>query len=98
VSSGLPQDIARILNLYAGWIHASNGFLRPDDVSKLKADLMYNPTRWRGVPRDEIAAECRRLKMPEKHIDTIVDLVSRAQAGRTLIPEKHHRNSRFTFQ
>jgi hypothetical protein len=98
VSSGLPQDIVSILGLYAQWIRISDGFFRPDDVSKLKADLMYNPTRWRGVSVDEISAECRRLEMPEEAIATIVDLVSRAQAGRRLVPEKHHRVSRFTFR
>jgi hypothetical protein len=98
MSSGLPRDIVSILDLYAEWIRVSSGFFRPDDVSKLKADLMYNPTRWRGVRVGEISVECRRLEMPEEAIATIVDLVSRAQAWRRLVPEKHHRISRFTFQ
>jgi hypothetical protein len=98
VNSGLPQDIVSILELYAQWIRISSGFLRPDDVSKLKADLMYKPRRWHNVPVDEISAECRRYEMPDQAIATIVDLVSRAQAGRRLVPMKHHRTIHFTFQ
>jgi hypothetical protein len=61
----------------------------------LKADLMNTRHRWLGVPVDSIRDRCLELGMRIEDANEIADLVTRAQAGRRLGPQKTYRTFRF---
>jgi hypothetical protein len=95
VSNGLPQDVNQILEYLAMMAQGYNNHLKWNEEAKLKADLMNAKPRWRGVPVIEIRDRCRALGMREEDVTLIVDLVTRAQAGRRLIPQRSYRDFRF---
>jgi hypothetical protein len=95
VSGDLPQDIAQILGYLAEYARGYDNHLKWNEVAKLKADLMNARSRWRGVPVSVIAEECHRLGMRSKDIAEITSLVTKAQAGRRLVPQASYRTFRF---
>jgi hypothetical protein len=97
VSANLPQDIAQILDYLAQYAKGYDNHLKWNEVAKLKADLMNARSRWRGVSVSAIAEECRRLGMRAEDVDEITTLVTKAQAGRRLVPNASYRDFRFAF-
>jgi hypothetical protein len=95
VSADLPPDIAQILDYLAQNARGYDNHLKWNEVAKLKADLMNARSRWRGVPVSAIAEECRRLGMRDEDVAEITSLVTKAQAGRRLVPQKSYRSFRF---
>lgn len=94
-SSPLPEGIAAILEHLAGMARGYNNHLKWNEVAKLKADLMNTPARWRAVPVARVRERCLDLGMRAEDVDEIVDLVTRAQAGRRLMPQAGYRDFRF---
>jgi len=69
--------------------------LKWNEVAKFKADLMNVPHRWRGVSVQSVSVRCRELGMRPEDIHQIQELITKAQAGRRLIPQKSYRGFKF---
>lgn len=95
MSNGLPQDGDQILEYLAMMARGYGNRLKWNEEAKLKADLMNVSARWRGVPVSEITARCRVLGMRAEDIALVADLVTKAQAGRRLVPQRSYRGFRF---
>jgi len=72
-----------------------NNHLKWNEEAKLKGDLMNAKSRWRSVPVTDIRDRCRALGMREEDVTLIADLVTKAQAGRRLVPQSSYRDFRF---
>ncbi|MCT2262470.1 hypothetical protein M3F59_12740 [Brachybacterium muris] len=95
MASEIPADIDHILKGLAAWAEGYSTGLKWNEVAKLKADLMANRRYWLGVPVAAIRVRLRELGMSDADASTVCDLVSRAQAGRRLVPHWSYRS--FTF-
>ncbi len=95
MSNGLPPGISGILEYLAQMASGYDNHLKWNEVAKLKADLMNVPARWRGVSVSEIADSCRALGMRDEDAATVADLVTKAQEGHRLVPQKTYRGYRF---
>lgn len=95
VSNGLTRDVDEILQYLAMKAQGYDNHLKWNEEAKLKADLMNMKSRWRGVPVSEISARCRALGMREEDVTLISGLVTKAQAGRRLVPQSSYRDFRF---
>lgn len=71
--------------------------LKCNEVAKLKSDLMEVPQRWAGVAVDAIRERCISLGMADEDAHQIADLVTKAQAGRRLVPQPSYRGFRFAL-
>ena len=95
VPDDLPSGISEILEYLAMKARGYDNHLKWNEVDKLKADLMNAPSRWRGVAVSQVADRCRALGMRTEDVATMTDLITRAQAGRRLVPGKTYRGFRF---
>ena len=95
MSNGLPQHVNKILEYLAMTAQGYGNHLKWNEEAKLKADLMNVKSRWRGVSVSAVRDRCRALGMREEDITLIVDLVTRAQAGRRLVPQRSYRDFQF---
>jgi hypothetical protein len=95
VSDDLPDGIREILEYLAQMARGYDNHLKWNEVDKLKADLMNARVRWREITVSQVAARCRALGMRAEDIVTITDLITRAQAGRRLVPGRTYRDFRF---
>jgi hypothetical protein len=94
-SNGLTQDVDEILEYLAMMARGYDNHLKWNEEAKLKGDPMNAKSRWRGVPVSEIRDRCRALGMREEDATLIAGLVTKAQAGRRLVPQKSYRDFRF---
>lgn len=69
--------------------------LKWNEVAMLKADLMNMRHRWAGVSPEHIADRCLELGMRAEDVKEIELLVTKAQAGRKLVPQRSYRDHRF---
>lgn len=92
----LPPDVAGIAEHLAEWARGYNNHLKWDEQAKFKADLMNASLRWRGVSPTSFAAKLRNQGMREEDIKELVDWLSRAQAGRRLVPHRSYRSFVFS--
>lgn len=95
MSADLPNGISEILEYLAGMARGYDNHLKWNEVAKLKADLMNVRERWFGAPVELISARCLDLGMRPEDVEEVAELVSRAQAGRRLVPEASYRGFRF---
>jgi hypothetical protein len=95
MSNGLPKDVNQILEYLATAAQGYNNHLKWNEEAKLKGDLMNAKSRWRSVPVTDIRDRCRALGMREEDVTLIADLVTKAQAGRRLVPQSSYRDFRF---
>lgn len=91
----LPSDIVKILNFLASAAQGYDNHLKWNEEARLKADLMRNRRYWTGFPPSAVRAKCLELGMRDEDAALITDLVTRAQAGRRLIPQRSYKDSTF---
>ncbi len=91
----LPNGISEILDYLAVMARGYDNHLKWNEVAKLKADLMNARTRWKDVSVLGITEECSRLGMRSEDVATIGALVTKAQAGRRLVPSGGYRYFQF---
>lgn len=91
LSNGIPE----ILDYLAAAARGYDNHLKWNEVAKLKADLMNVRERWFGASVDEIRDVCLGHGMREDDVQTIIDLVRKAQARRRLVPSDGYRDFRF---
>lgn len=91
----LPNGIDKILEYLAEMASGYGKHLKWNEVAKLKADLMNVRHRWLGVPVQAVSERCRELGMRPEDVQEIQELVTKAQAGRRLIPQKSYRDFKF---
>lgn len=93
--TSLPEAIDRILEYLADMAASYTGGLKWNEEAKLKADLMNAPERWRGVSTQAVSERCLELGMSTQDTATIVGFISKAQAGRRLIPHRSYKEFKF---
>jgi hypothetical protein len=91
----LPNGIDGILDYLAEMASGYGNHLKWNEVAKLKADLMNVRHRWQGVSVQSISERCKELGMRHEDVQEIQDLITKAQSGRRLIPQKSYRDFRF---
>lgn len=91
----LPNGIDSILAYLAEMASGYGNHLKWNEVAKLKADLMNVRHRWLGVSVESVSERCRELGMRHEDVQEIQELVTKAQAGRRLIPQKSYRDFKF---
>lgn len=91
----LPPDVADIAEHLAEWARGYNNHLKWNEQSKFKADLMNARPRWRGVSPSSFAAKLKNEGMREEDVRELVDWLTRAQAGRRLVPHNSYRSFAF---
>ncbi len=98
VTAELSNGISDILAFLAEKAKGYNNHLKWNEVDRLKADLMNARQRWIGVPLDKIRAEMTALGMRMEDVDKCVDVISKAQAGRRLVPSsRFYRGHKFPY-
>ena len=93
--NNLPNGIDGILEYLAEMAAGYQNHLKWNEVAMLKADLMNVPHRWAGVSAKHIADRCLELGMRAEDVKEIELLVTKAQAGRRLVPQRSYRDHRF---
>lgn len=88
----LPPDVAGIAEHLAAWARGYNNHLKWDEQAKFKADLINARSRWRGVSPTSLAAKLRHEGMREEDVKELIDCLTRAQAGRRLVPHRSYRS------
>lgn len=91
----LPNGIDNILEYLPEMASGYGNHLKWNEVAKLKADLMNVRHRCLGVPVQSVSERCRELGMRPEDVQEIQELVTKAQAGRRLIPQKSYRDFKF---
>lgn len=94
----LPPDIVDILEGLAIMAKGYDNYLKWNEEAMLKADLMNNRRYWKGFPAKAVRDKCLELGMRGEDADRIFDYVSRAQAGRRLIPDRGYKDHRFKHE
>ncbi|UQN29577.1 hypothetical protein [Brachybacterium kimchii] len=92
----LPADIDQILKALASWAAGYSTGLKWNEVAKLKSDLMENRAYWRGFAPVLVRDRCLELGMEAEDAEEIHGYVTKAQAGKRLVPEKSYKG--FTFR
>lgn len=87
----LAPDIVTILEHLARWARGYDNHLKWNEEAKLKADLMNSRAQWLGFSAAAVRTKCIALGMREEDANLIADLVSKAQAGKRLIPKRSYR-------
>jgi hypothetical protein len=90
-----PEDIDRILEQLATMAAGYDNHLKWNEEAQLKADLMHNRRYWQGFDVALVRSRCQQLEMRPEDARLVSDLVSKAQAGRRLIPQRSYRDYRF---
>ncbi|WP_068056354.1 hypothetical protein [Nocardia xishanensis] len=96
----LPADVSAILEHVGRYAEGYGGHMKWNEEAKLKADMMNMRHRW-GSHRVSVAAlrhKCREVGLSDEDTNLIVDLLTKTQAGRRLIPQKTYRDFRFAQQ
>lgn len=94
----LPPDIVTILEHLARWARGYDNHLKWNEEAKLKADLMNSRAQWLGFSAAAVRTKCSALGMREEDANLIAGLVSKAQAGKRLIPKQSYRDFRFSHE
>lgn len=85
----LPLDIANILDSLVRWADGYGGNLKWNEEEKLKSDLMLNRSYWMKAPARLILGHLVEAGLNSDDCTTIIDYVTRAQAGRRLQPKSY---------
>jgi hypothetical protein len=95
--TGLPDDVNKIVEYLAMSAQGYGGKLKWDEVHKFKGDLMNARGRWRSdrVPIASFREKCIAAGLSTADADELVDMSTRAQAGRRLVPKWGY--ARFKF-
>jgi len=98
-SSELPDDVSQIVDYLAMAAQGYGGKLKWNEVHKVKGDLMNARRRWRPERVSVIAfkAKCLAVGLSSADTDELVDMLTRAQAGRRLVPKWGYAKFRFAF-
>lgn len=93
----LPSDVEKVLTYIARTAGAYRNRLQSHEVAKLKSDMMRVPHRWTPdrAPVRVVRAKCLELGMTEADTETVIDLLSKTQAGRRLVPNRFYRDFQF---
>jgi hypothetical protein len=91
----LPNGIDGILEYLGEMAAGYRNHPKWNEVAMLKADLMNVRQRWTGVSVQQIADRCLELGMRAEDVREIKQLVTKAQAGARLVPQKSYRDHRF---
>lgn len=91
----LPQDIVRILKLFASRADLNNGTLPWQEIEQLKSDLMINWDFWRDISVENIRAQCKKLNMSLSSARTIIEQIEKRKAGKCLVPDRSYIGSTF---
>lgn len=95
--TNLPNGIDGVLEYLAEMAAGYGNHLKWNEVAMLKADLMNARQRWINVPVETISERCLALGMRQEDVNEIKDLVTKAQVGRRLVPQKSYRDHKFPF-
>jgi hypothetical protein len=98
-SGKLPQDVNEIIEYLAKSAAIYGGKLKWNEVHKLKGDLMNARGRWRGdrVSIDAFRSKCIDVGLSTADTDEMVDLLTRAQNGRRLVPKWGYQKFQFAL-
>ena len=88
----LPPDVAGIAEHLTRWARGYSNHLKWNEQAKFKADLMNARPRWCAVSPAFFAAKLRHEGMREEDVAELVDWLTRAQAGRRLVPHSSYRS------
>lgn len=94
---GLPPSVAKIAEHLARMARGYSNRLKWNEQAMFKADLMNERRRWYSVELVAFSTKLRREGMREEDIERLVESLSRAQAGKRLIPQRSYRAFRFGF-
>lgn len=92
MAADLPDDIISALEYLAMMARGYDNNLKWNEEAKLKADLMTNRRYWTGFPPAAVRAKCLELGMTAEDARTIAEFVTKAQAGRRLVPASGYRD------
>lgn len=97
MSDALPADIEQILEYIAMMARGYDTGLKWNEEAKLKADMMNVRHRWTRdrAPIATVEARCLQLGMSREDTATVIDLLTRTQAGRRLVPQRSYRDFKF---
>jgi hypothetical protein len=95
MEADLPNGIPDILEYLAAAAKGYDNRLKWNEIAKLKADLMNVRGRWADVPVPAIRDRCIELGMRTDDAVKIADLVTKAQAGRRLVPQSGYQSFHF---
>lgn len=90
----LPEDVEGIFEYLRDRI-SGYGYLKWNEVDMMKADMMNVRHRWTGVDVKAFRQRCLDVGMTKKETAEMVDYLTRAQAGRRLVPGSTYRDFRF---
>ncbi len=96
MTTELPSSVQRIAEHLAMQARGYGNHLKWNEKAMMKADLMNVPQRWRTVDPASFGASLRSEGMREEDVAELLDYLTRAQAGRRLIPSRTYRDFRFS--
>jgi hypothetical protein len=96
-ASGRPADVNEISELISQWVKLSGGHFSWVEQSKVKADMMNVPTRWRAsrVTPSALRERCQAVGLSAADAAKIADWLGWVQAGRRLVPHRSYRAFHF---
>jgi hypothetical protein len=96
-SGNLPDDVNKIIKYLAMSAQGYGGKLKWNEVHKFKGDLMNAGGRWRvdRVPIDAFREKCIDVGLSAADADDLVDMLTKAQAGRRLVPKWGYSDFKF---
>jgi hypothetical protein len=99
VSAELPEDVNKIIKYLADSATIYGGKVKWNEVHKFKGDLMNARRRWRPdrVPIGSFREECLAAGLSAADTDVMVEMLTRAQNGRRLVPKWGHQKFQFTL-
>jgi hypothetical protein len=99
VSAELPEDVNTIIKYLADSAAIYGGKVKWNEVHKFKGDLMNARGRWRRdrVPLGAFREKCLDAGLSAADTDEMVDMLTRAQNGRRLVPKWGYQKFQFAL-